>query len=918
MIIAVLVSSSLTISIQIYNNYKENKIRIKNLKVEYNNKQMELITSEVYNAHSIICAEREKLINEIKIKLKDRVDVIHEILFNLYKKYGNSLNQNQFKEKVREILTTFNYNNQVRSFYIADLKGNEILYPYNPKFEGRNLWNFKSYDNRYIVREMIELVKNHGEGILNYKWDREMDNGIDKSLDYIAFVKLFKPMNWYIGLGTGYHNEEAKIKKDLLIRLQKIRYGKNGLGYLFINSYDGYDLIAETVNGKSPKNYNWEIEDVDGLKIVQEEKKAALKPNGGFIKYKWINPSTHEIGKKLAFVKGDNKWQWIIGAGVYMDDIDYELAELKKTYEHSMFKYASQSILSTLIVILALFPLIYFIQRALQSEFNKLISLFHNAFTKDEFIDNKKIKFFEIAKFTEDINKIMEAKSSSEKKLLESEEKYRTLFESATDGVLIIDKDFNIVDCNQTMLKMFNIDSKEALKQYSIIDDLSEGKSKKEKLLAYKEQALEGEELLFEWKSKKPVTNEVFDTLISVKKFYFGEKDLFIISIRDISKQKQIEEELTKIRQLESLGILAGGIAHDFNNLLSGIFGQISIMKMKIDGNEKIFKNIVSAEKTMDRAIALTKQLLTFSKGGTPVKETIDIKNLIKETSEFSMSGSNVKLKLEIDENLRNINADKGQISQVISNLIINACQAMDNNGEIIVKAENFDNLNFVKKTLSKKMYVKVSVVDNGIGIDEENLKKIFNPYFTTKVKGTGLGLASCFSIINKHNGIIEVNSEKGVGSTFTFFLEAVNEGVVDLSDLKNKKEKLSNCNILIMDDEEMILDVVKEMTKILGYNCDVCKDGKEAIEMYKSSIENKNPFDIIIMDLTIPGAMGGKETVLKIKEINKNAKVIVSTGYSNDPVVANYKEFGFCGYINKPFRIEDFDAVVKKLMNSQ
>ncbi len=386
----------------------------------------------------------------------------------------------------------------------------------------------------------------------------------------------------------------------------------------------------------------------------------------------------------------------------------------------------------------------------------------------------------------------------------------------------------------------------------------------------------------------------------------------------DITDKKKNEEELQKMQKLKSVGILAGGIAHDFNNILTGIFGNISLAKIKISESNEIYRYLNEAEKSIKRATKLTKQLLTFSKGGSPVKELVEITKTVTEVVKFDLSGSSVKPIFSYPKDLWNVEIDKGQIGQVFSNLTINANQASPDGGHLFITMKNVSIIDSEIMGLKQGNYIKISVQDEGTGIDEENCKKIFDPYFTTKQSGNGLGLATSYSIIKKHNGHIEVSSKIGAGTTFIVYLPASNSESIEKS---NKTEYISkffhkSAKILIMDDEEMICNIAVEMIKEIGFSAEVAKDGVEAIKIYKNSFLVGKPFDAVIMDLTIPGGMGGKETIKQILEIDPKAKVIVSSGYSDDDGFTSYLEYGFKDTLEKPYTANDMRKKLNNVLN--
>ena len=391
-----------------------------------------------------------------------------------------------------------------------------------------------------------------------------------------------------------------------------------------------------------------------------------------------------------------------------------------------------------------------------------------------------------------------------------------------------------------------------------------------------------------------------------------------IISItRDITVRKKHEKEQLKIEKLESLGLLAGGIAHDFNNILTALMGNISVAKVFIETTHKSYVPLSEAEKATVRAGDLAHQLLTFSRGGEPVKKVVSLQHLVHEALSFTLHGSNVKGTVEIPDSIHAIEADEGQINQVFQNIIINATQAMPGGGELKITAKN-DMLE-ENNTLSipQGSYVRLSFADQGCGISKDHIKRIFDPYFTTKSAGIGLGLSSVHSIVGRHGGHIKVSSVPGKGTTLTVHLPSTGKAYTEQQASTAVEEIVEHQggSILVMDDDEMIRNVASSMLAHLGYEVTVCARGEEAIELYKTSMESETPFLMVIMDLTIPGGLGGKQAAEQILSLYPNACLIVSSGYSDDPIMSNFRDFGFSGMISKPYTMLNFEKVLKSLL---
>ena len=387
-----------------------------------------------------------------------------------------------------------------------------------------------------------------------------------------------------------------------------------------------------------------------------------------------------------------------------------------------------------------------------------------------------------------------------------------------------------------------------------------------------------------------------------------------ILVFRDITEQRMIFEESLRADKLESLGILAGGIAHDFNNILTAILGNLSLAKLYCTPGDRLFPRLDEAEKASLRAKDLTHQLLTFAKGGAPLKHTASLKELIQDSATFAMRGASVRCEFVLAANLWPAEVDEGQMSQVIHNLAINAVQAMPDGGVIQVTAANVAPNNGDTLPLKPGRYLRISIQDHGVGIAPEHLPHIFDPYFTTKQKGSGLGLATSYSIIKKHDGMITVESEVGRGTTFHIYLPASDKPLVRSAPPKPKAPR-GKGRVLLMDDEELIRELAVAGLTQLGFQVDTVADGTEALRVYAEAREKGQPFAAVIMDLTIPGGMGGREAIKQLLVMDPNAKAIVSSGYSNDAVMANYRQFGFQGVVAKPYKIDELAEAVNTLV---
>jgi len=401
------------------------------------------------------------------------------------------------------------------------------------------------------------------------------------------------------------------------------------------------------------------------------------------------------------------------------------------------------------------------------------------------------------------------------------------------------------------------------------------------------------------------------------------DKPASLYFVTDITDRKRLEEEQQKVAKLESIGVLAGGIAHDFNNILTAILGNISLAGMEAAPGSEIRKSLEQAEKASLRATALTKQLLTFARGGAPVTKLASLTVLLEDTAGFALRGSNVKCHFSIPAGLWHVEIDAGQVSQVIHNLVINAQQAMPSGGSIELSAENITSSRMQDLgrglPLKEGDYVRIAVADHGAGITAEHLDKVFDPFFTTKQKGSGLGLATSFSVARQHGGHLSVESELGAGSTFYLYLPASMRTVATKQDKQDEKERVKaagKARILVMDDEKAVREIAGRMLKHLGYrDIEFAEDGAEAIKLYKAAMKSGHPFTVAILDLTIAGGMGGELAIQKLLKIDPAVKAIVSSGYADDPVIAKCSDYGFSGMITKPYTIEELGKALQEVI---
>jgi len=501
-------------------------------------------------------------------------------------------------------------------------------------------------------------------------------------------------------------------------------------------------------------------------------------------------------------------------------------------------------------------------------------------------------------------------RKAAELALRESEEKYRLVFDKAPVGIMHYDRTSAVTDCNEKFAEIIGA-PKEKFIGFNMMRQLLD-----DKLREAVAASLHGETGHYEGDyvsvtaGKLTPVRAIFQPIFSPDGPLLGGVTIF----EDVTERKQAAQERLRLGKLESLGVLAGGIAHDFNNILMVILGSISLASLAPSVSEAQ-ERLAAAEGACGQGQNLARQLLTFAKGGAPIKKPQDLKTIIQEAARLALSGSQARVELSLPERLWEAEVDRGQMHQVFSNLFINADQAMPTGGLIRVEARNVESADAIRFSLPPGKYVAVTLADQGVGIAPGHLERIFDPYFTTKQKGSGIGLAAVHSIVTQHGGRITVDSQLGRGTAFHLYLPAIEGKVQDEARLKTRLPK-GNGRILVMDDEPLVREVVGKMLRALGYEPVLAREGREALELCAQGQTVGEPFAAVILDLTIPGGMGGLEALQRLRAQAPQVKAIVSSGYGDDSIMADFKSHGFLGVIAKPYRLEELAKVLKEVLN--
>ncbi len=511
----------------------------------------------------------------------------------------------------------------------------------------------------------------------------------------------------------------------------------------------------------------------------------------------------------------------------------------------------------------------------------------------------------------------IEKKKAAELGLSEEQERLRVTLSSIKDAVIATNNEGNVVLFNQTAEAWFNVKADEVIgnpipRELFIVNPKTRAPFPIDENLDVGEGPTD--DFKFKGVIQGPDGNEVIlSRSYAPLKDEKGEVIGTVLIYHDITSSERYAHEMIKSSKMESIGMLAGGIAHDFNNLLTTILGNISL----VQNNFASVDVLEQSEQACLMAKDLTQQLLTFAKGGAPIKKVVDLKELVERSVKLSLTGSNVEANFTFADDDLFVEADPSQMNQVIQNLSINAVQAMPDGGSYNVSLLEIELENDSPIPLSPGNYICIDLQDSGMGVPEENISKIFDPFFSTKSFGTGLGLTTSYSIVKRHYGHVEVSSKLGYGTRFTIYIPATDK-TVEKEEKQVTEVMPGNGKILLMDDDSAIREVAKLILERLGYTVTGTTKGEDAIAVYKEAMGTEREFDVVIMDLTIPGHMGGKDAIKELLKIDPNVCGIVSSGYSTDPIMSDFESYGFKGVVEKPFRVEELSRAIQLVMEKK
>ncbi|MEA2107608.1 MAG: cache domain-containing protein [Bacteroidota bacterium] len=875
-----------------------------------------LVKNETLKAVDYIYYKIQETEAKQKERLKSRVYMAHSLAKSIYDQNKNQKSANEIKQMIKDVLRPIRFNHKDGYIFIGHLKGYDVLYPTAPHLEGKYIYDLQNDMGNYIMRDEINLVKTQKEGFVTGFWKRP---GYDDNMTHkkTSFVKLFEPYNWYIGTGEYVEDFEKEVQKEVLERLSKIRFSQEG--YIFVNTYNGDALIKD---GKiiTQKINLWDYKDPNGVKVIQKERKAVKNPKGGYIYYSWKKLNSDEIVPKMSYVKGISEWQWMVGAGIYFEDINPILNQQKTALKQTIQKNVLTIIIVFGAVLTFLFIFTYFLSKKAKANVNSFLDFFKNASQNLEEIDESKLDFYEFKMIARSANKMIHEIKTSQEKKKEDEAIFERLFESAPEAIALIGNNGKVIKVNQGFTNLFGFTKDELINKD--VDNFIVPEELKDQAKEYNNKIMRGLEVEAEEIRIKKDQSKVFVSILSTPiKFKKDQLGIYVI-YRDITQQKETErilhEAKTKAEESDRLkSAFLTNMSHEVRTPMNAITGFSNlILNRDLSEKNKIeYLNIINQSSNtlleiIDNIIDVSKieaENLVINKVKCNINTILDelYIDANQQKKELGLNNIDIKLSKGVQTNSLEVITDPKRFKQIFSNLLDNALKFTENGFiEFGYTIEDNNLLCFVK--------------DTGIGFAKDQEKYIFEPFrqaddsSTRKHGGTGLGLTLTKKLVELLGGEINVEAVKNKGANFYFNIPfEFSKKETGINMLIPNKINWKNKKILIAEDVETNYQFLHTLLKKTRANVSWAKNGEEVIQMIE---KNKN-YDLILMDIQMP-KMNGHKAFKQLRNHGINIPVIAQTAYAMDSDIKEIKNIGYNDYIIKPIEIKKLFKKITKYLD--
>jgi len=914
MVFIAFVMFGLLLFIWVMNEYYVFSSKAKLLKEEYEDVQKTMLKNEVNNVVNYIDYMKDQTERRLKSELKGRVNEAIDIARNIYQENIDSKQLFEIEKMIKDALRPIRFL-EGRGYYFAfSMDGIETLFADRPEMEGKNMLPVQGAKGEYVVRDMIDIVKKQREGFYKYTWTKPSQK--EKGFLKIAYVKYFKSLDWVFGTGEYLDDFTNQIQNMVLDRIVGLRFSDEG--YFFGSREGGYPLFT---NGKVTKNADsiGEMTDPNGVKIIQEQQRISKHPNGGFVRYSWPKLGSSVPVAKISYVREISEWGWTIGAGVYLDSVDKKIAKSKDTLKRELIEKSVMSIC----VFIGFIGVIWFWAKRVASKTQETIETFETSFKKaataSAAVPVDDMQFSELSRIAESANKMIDLQKKTENSLRESEEKFRQLIENINEIFWIRDAKTNeLLYISPNFEKIWGLSINEVMKKPESFLEAIHPDDRDNVVRVFQNQK-EDEQFELEYRIILPdgsvrwIKGKIFPIFNATGDIYrrAGINE-------DITEKKKMEADLIQAHKMEAIGTLAGGIAHDFNNILSSILGYTELAMDDVDKGSTVEDSLKEVYKAGNRAKDLVWQILTFARQTDDPMKPIQVDTIAKEVLKFIRSS--IPTTIDIQQNIASdslIMGNATQIHQIIMNLCTNAAQAMEESGgilELTLMDVTMDKISpLVNYGLKPGDYIELTVSDTGLGIPQDVIHSIFEPYFTTKApgEGSGMGLAVVQGIVEQRGGKINVYSQLGEGTAFRVYLPITKKRRVSES-FETQVLPPGTERILLVDDEAPIAQMGSQILERLGYTVTKRTSSIEALELFK---QKPDKFDLVISDTTMPN-MTGDILSTELMAIRSDIPIILCTGYSKKISDETALEIGVKAFLYKPIVKSELAKTVRNVLD--
>ena len=857
------------------------------------------IKTEVDHAISYINYKRSATEFQLKEAIRNQVYNALAIANGIYNSYSGVKSDQEIQEMIKEAIRPILFNKGRGYFYIYDLEGNNILLPFSPHLEGKNLWDLKDGKGTYIIQRTVKMIREKGEGFQRWYWYKPGDD--EKMHEKIGFSKHFEPYDWWIGTGEYIEDFQRDVQKETLEWINTVRFGQDG--YIFVYDFNG-NILAHYMKEIIGNNVLQDTTDQYGVKIVADLIRLSQQDGGGFLEYVGkIRPTTGVGASKIGHTQSVKDWQWTVGTGIYVDSINAAIEVERKKLTKRIIKNILFSIALLVFLLIMLGLILRYISVKTANHLAVFTQFFQQASTKLIKIDDDAVYFSEFKLLAHSANQMVDARRAADEELKGLRNYLSNIIDSMPSVLIGVDSEGKVTQWNRMAEKNTGISTKFAYGK-PLPEVFPELSNQMESIT----QAIATRKVKRIVRNPHPRDKGMHYEDMTFYPLIANGVEGAVIRIDDVTKEYKLEMELRHGHKMEAIGQLAGGVAHDFNNMLAGINGASELLEIKLANNKSVLKYIDIIKNATERAAGLTRKLLAFSRKGSHVSTAVNLNEIVNEV--VAILERSIDKRIVITTNLNAheamVSGDPSQLQSGILNLCVNARDAMPEGGELHISTTNTDfdeEYCEIDQNLNPGNYIQVSIADTGIGIPPDVQAHIFEPFYTTKDvgKGTGLGLAAVYGMVKDHRGDIRLYSEMGKGTIFHITIPVDSEASFSVQERKLEVVR-GQGTILVIDDEEIIRATVSLLLENMGYTVLLAENGLEGVNIYKDKWKT---IDLILLDMIMP-VMNGREAFEEILTINPEAKVIMASGFARNADMANMVGKGLGGFIMKPFnRVE-------------